>query len=203
MTRSEFLKTLAARLDGLPKSEIDKSVTYYNEMISDRMEDGMEEEAAVAASGNLDEIVENIKLDAPISSLMKARIADTKNNSNNTVLWIIILILGFPIWFPIMITVVSLLFALYVVIWSLAIALFAVLFSFAISAIAMIGTGIAMCFTDPPAGMFLLGGGLILASLMLLLTKPISFLAKGLFSCTGKLARSVKSLFIKKGGEAK
>ena len=48
MTRSEYLQALRAALSFLDAAALDTAVNFYDEMIEDRMEDGMSEEAAVA-----------------------------------------------------------------------------------------------------------------------------------------------------------
>ena len=58
MKRVEFLKELKAQLWALPEADRQNSLDYYSEMIDDRMEDGLTEEEAVAAIGDLDEIVQ-------------------------------------------------------------------------------------------------------------------------------------------------
>lgn len=52
MQKTEFLDRLRAALADLPAEELEKTLGYYAEMIEDRMEDGMDEEAAVAAMGD-------------------------------------------------------------------------------------------------------------------------------------------------------
>ena len=47
MNKSEFLNSLEEKLKELPKDEIRKTIDYYDEMIDDRIEDGMTEEEAV------------------------------------------------------------------------------------------------------------------------------------------------------------
>ena len=44
MKKQTFLDMLKKRLSGLPKQEIAERLTFYNEMIDDRMEEGMSEE---------------------------------------------------------------------------------------------------------------------------------------------------------------
>ena len=65
MKRVEFLEALKARLWALPEADIQCSLDYYSEMIDDRMEDGLTEEEAVAAIGNLEEIVQQILGETP------------------------------------------------------------------------------------------------------------------------------------------
>ena len=47
MNKQEFLAQLRKGLSGLPKEDIDERLTFYSEMIDDRMEDGIPEETAV------------------------------------------------------------------------------------------------------------------------------------------------------------
>ena len=65
MKRIEFLNQLKAQLWALPEADIQCSLDYYSEMIDDRMEDGLSEEEAVAAIGDLDEIVKQILNETP------------------------------------------------------------------------------------------------------------------------------------------
>lgn len=49
MTKYAYLAELAECLEGLPEEEINKTIAYYNEIIEDRMEEGLTEDAAVGA----------------------------------------------------------------------------------------------------------------------------------------------------------
>lgn len=53
MTKAEFL---AALKRALPEDEAEQTLAFYNEMIDDRMEDGMSEEEAVAAMGPVSQL---------------------------------------------------------------------------------------------------------------------------------------------------
>lgn len=64
MDKITFLKELRKKLWFLPKNELDKTILYYSEMISDRMDAGMSEEDAVRAVGNIDDIVDSVKRDS-------------------------------------------------------------------------------------------------------------------------------------------
>ena len=65
MKKNEFLEELKTRLWAMPEADKERSVDYYSEMIDDRMEDGLSEEEAVAAIGDLDEIVSQILSESP------------------------------------------------------------------------------------------------------------------------------------------
>lgn len=67
MTKNEYLITLAAKLQKLtddPRKiypELKSMIEFYQEMVEDKIEDGMTEEEAVAAMETPDEIVERLK----------------------------------------------------------------------------------------------------------------------------------------------
>ncbi len=60
MDKKSFLDQLRERLSFLPASELERTLAYYSEIISDRMDNGMSEQEAVAAVGSIDEIVESV-----------------------------------------------------------------------------------------------------------------------------------------------
>ncbi len=63
MTRSEFLNTLYRKLPGMSREEAEQYLTYYAEMLADRMEEGMTEEEAVASMEDVDAIAQRILQD--------------------------------------------------------------------------------------------------------------------------------------------
>ena len=52
MNKEQFLAALRARLTALPRADLERTLQYYSEMIDDRVEDGMTEQAAVADVGD-------------------------------------------------------------------------------------------------------------------------------------------------------
>ena len=114
MNKSQFLELLTQKLDGLPRHDIDNSIGFYAEMIDDRVEDGMSEEEAVTALGNIDDIVREVMLESPLSSLVKAKITP----KNRLQVWeIVLLVLGFPVWFSLLVAFVAVIFSVYIAIW--------------------------------------------------------------------------------------
>ena len=86
MTKSEFLEELKHKLSKLPAYEIKKTVSFYAECIDDRIEEGMTEEAAVSALGNINDIVNEILIDTPLSSLVQNKIKESNKTSKNKTL---------------------------------------------------------------------------------------------------------------------
>ena len=70
MEKEEFLEELRNRLNGLPQKDIDERVSFYSEMIDDRVEDGMTEEEAINNIGGIDEVVKQIASKELISRYM-------------------------------------------------------------------------------------------------------------------------------------
>ena len=60
MNRYDFKHQLARRLAGLPEEELATTLSFFDEMIDDRLDEGMTEEQAVADLGDLDEIANRI-----------------------------------------------------------------------------------------------------------------------------------------------
>ena len=60
MGKQEFLEALRRELSGLPASEADRSASFIEEMIDDRIEDGASEVEAVAALGDPSEVARSI-----------------------------------------------------------------------------------------------------------------------------------------------
>lgn len=63
MTRAQFLNNLYRRLGGLSREQAEQHLTYYAEMLADRMEEGMTEEEAVASMEDVDTIAQRILQD--------------------------------------------------------------------------------------------------------------------------------------------
>lgn len=85
MTKQEFLSELERALGKLPHAEVEQALAFYDEAISDRMEDGLSEAEAVAGLGPVDEIAAQIAAETPPIPRAIAR-ANTGSRSLNIVL---------------------------------------------------------------------------------------------------------------------
>ncbi|MBO4323778.1 MAG: DUF1700 domain-containing protein [Lachnospiraceae bacterium] len=123
MNKTEFLVRLQQGLTGLPQEDIDERLNFYNEMISDRMEDGLGEEEAVACVGDVDEIVAQTIAEIPLPKLMCERVKPKRRLRA----WeIVLLALGSPIWFSLLIAFFAIVISIYAVIWSLFVYVWAI-----------------------------------------------------------------------------
>ena len=55
MTKNEFLQQLLPRITGLPATEQQRILDYYNELVLDGVENGRDEEAIVAGFGSVED----------------------------------------------------------------------------------------------------------------------------------------------------
>lgn len=195
MNKDKFLNLLESRLTELPESEIKKSLTYYSEMIDDRVEDGESESDAVASLGSVDEIVKSVISQVQLSGQTKETV---KRKSGNKIPIIILLILGSPIWLSILLALFSVVLSLYAAIASIIIGLFVTVAAFLLGgAAAVLGSPIIM-YSNIYTGIFIIGAGLILFGLGVFLAFGTVKLSKHIIRLSCFLGRKFKSVFAKK-----
>ena len=198
MLKQEFLAQLRSGLAGLPQDDISERLTFYSEMIDDRMEEGLSEAEAVAAIGSVDEIVAQIVADTPFSKIAKERI---KPKRQLNALEIVLLALGCPIWLSLGIAAIAVIISLYVSLWSVIISLWAVFASLAVCSLA----GIAACVIfitggNLYTGLAMLAAGIALGGLAIFMFYGCRATTKGILHLTKKFAFGIKNCFIKKEG---
>jgi len=114
MTKFEFLSLLREELAGLPEDEINSRLSFYEESINDRMDEGKSEEEAVAELGYVSDIVSQIAKDTPFFTIVKDKVKPKRRLST---LEIVLISVTFPIWLPLLITILALIPVFYLVFW--------------------------------------------------------------------------------------
>ena len=196
MRKGEFIEQLRTALSGLPQQDIEERLSFYSEMIDDRVEEGMTEEEAVGLIEPIPEIVEKTVTEIPITRLVKESVKPKRSLRA----WeIVLLILGFPLWFPLLVAAGAVLLSLYVVLWSLIIAAWAIEVS--LWACALAGVVAAVLYFvkgQPIAGVAMIGAAVFFAGLSIFGWIGCAAACKGILRLTKKVARGIKSLFIRK-----
>lgn len=197
MLKQEFLTQLRCGLETASIEDIDECIEFYDEMISDRIEAGMNEESAVAQMESIDSIISNYKAEKPVAKLIMDKVQkshDEAKGKGKGTLWIVLAIIGFPIWLPFLLVIVTLMFALYVVLWCIVISIFCILVTIGAVAIAGLFTFIMMFTGIVPwqLGIFALGSALFLGGLAVLLWKPIWSLCKAIAGMIPNIFRKIK-----------
>ena len=194
MKKSEFLNLLESELAELPESEIKKSLTYYSEMIDDRIEDGESESDAVASLGSIDEISKSVISQTPLS-VKVGEPAKKKVRLNISVL--ILLILGSPIWLSILLALFSVIISLYAAIVSIIIAMYSVVAALLVGgAAAVLGSPIIM-YTNIHTGIALIGAGFIMFGLGIFSAYGTVILSKLIIKFTYFIVDKIKYAIIK------
>ena len=196
MKKQEFLSLLKKRLSSLPKKEIEERVSFYGEMIDDRIEDGMTEAEAVRDVGGAELISSGALKITP--KKQREEIKGERKETNLTV--ILLLALGFPIWLPLLISAFAALVSLYATLWSLLISLWAVFISLAVSAPAGLIIGLINIFSGNGAvGALIIGSGFVVGGLAIFAYFGCIAATRGMLSLTRKMAEPAKNLFTKLG----
>lgn len=196
MSKEEFLAAISARLNGLPQSDMDKTLEFYSEMIDDRVEEGMSEEDAVAAIGSVDEVVSQTLGEVSLSALVREKMKPTRALRT----WeIVLLILGSPVWLPLLFAGVMVFLSLYLVVWSLIVSLYAIDFSFAVCFLAgLFGFGYQLLHGEILQALFLFGAGIACGGIAILLFFAFRQITVALLRGSKSFILWVKSCFLRK-----
>lgn len=197
MTKQEFLSELERALGKLPHTEVEQALAFYDEAISDRMEDGLSEAEAVAGLGSIEEIAAQIAAETPPIPRAIARA-----NTGSRTLNIVLLAALSPIWVPVALALAAAALAVYVAIWAVIAALWTVdavlvLMPFAgLAALAStLGGGM------PLPGVFVFGLSLVSSGFGLVASFAVFWASRLLFRATRAFARWVASLFVRVSGD--
>lgn len=196
MNKREFLTRLREGLNGLPQADIEERLTFYGEMIDDRIEDGLREEAAVNEIGSVDKVISQILADTPITKLVKEKVKPTRALKA----WeIVLLVLGSPIWVSLLIAVFAVVLSLYISLWAVIVSLWAVFAAFVGFAFGGIISGIVfVCNGNALTGVAVIGAAVVCAGISVLVFFGCRAATKGIAILTKKAALGIKKCFVKK-----
>ena len=194
MRKQEFLEKLKLRLAKLPQREVDERLSFYGEMIDDRIEEGVTEEEAVSQIGSVEEIAAQILSDISLAKIVKERMMPKR-----ALKWweIVLLIMAAPILLVVLASVLAAFISLYAAAFLVVVSAWAV--GVSLVAYAVFGSGIAIVmvgegvFALAHLGMALFALGL--SFFVFLGTKKLTLLS---WFFTKKLVLWIKTLFIGK-----
>lgn len=191
MNKQDFLAALRGLLNDLPAEDIRRSLDFYAEMIDDHMEEGMTEEAAVAAVGSAEQIADQIRGDAG---------AAPRKPKRKVKPWSLALILlGLPLWLPLLLAAASVIISIYVSIWAVIISLYATAVALGISSIVIFLMPLLYIPTGNVAGACLvLGAAMVLTGITILSFVGLNLITKGVVWLTKKLFTWIKHMLTRK-----
>ena len=178
MNKQEFLDTLREGLSGLTEADASERITFYSEMIDDRVEEGLSEQEAVAQIGDVQCIVASIlaeipqkqeptitKVEKPTQIPQNENITPKKKKRKSGG-QILLLCLGAPLWLPLLIAAFAVLVSLLASLWSVVVSVWAVFASLMGVGIGCTLGGVILGFYSSAAGgAAAVGIGLISAGL--------------------------------------
>ncbi len=197
MNKKQFLDSLSEKLRGFPEEDAKKSLEYYSEIIDDRIENGENEEEAVAGLGNIDDILAQILADTPLPRIVKEKVKPKRN----LIGWeIALILLGAPLWIPLAIAILAVILSLYVILWSVVISVCATAAVLIFSAVALLGAGAVMLFTGHAVqGILILGTVFICTGSFILVFIICKALVRGAVALCKAIVFGIKSIFVRKG----
>ena len=195
MNKQEFLAQLRKGLSGLPQEDIEERLTFYGEMLEDRMEEVFTEEEAVVAIGDVDEIVLQTVAEIPLAKIAKERIKPKRRMKA----WeIVLLALGSPIWLALGLAA-AVVFALYLALWAVVAALWAVWGAIAVCAVGSVPVCVVLAARGGIAGgLAILAAGFVCAGLSIFLFYGCREATRGVWALTKKITIGIKNGLIRK-----
>ena len=196
MKKHEFILLLKDKLACLPRQELEEQLAFYDEMIQDRMEEGLSEEEAVAQMSNPEEIAAQIIQETPLTILVKEKI---KPKGKLKAWNITLLALGSPIWLSLLAAVFAVVISLYAALWSVVVSFWASFGAVAACAPAGILGGIAFITTGQGlSGAALMAASLVCGGLSIFLFISCKFATKGAVWLSKQGPLALKRSFMKK-----
>ena len=122
MTKQVFLYELKKKLWRLPADEREERISFYGEMVDDRIEEGMSEEEAIQSIGSVDAIIFDILEEKRVSSTLLTKEPSRKRMKAGEIL---LLILGSPLWIAFIAVAFAVGISLFASLWSVVVSVWA------------------------------------------------------------------------------
>lgn len=195
MTRQEFITALREKLLNLPRKDTDERIGFYEEMIDDKIEEGMSEEEAIASVGTIDSIYAQMLEEIPFIEIIREKIKQKKRVSSGK---IALIISASPIWLSLLAVAFAIYVSLIAAIWSIIISFWAVFVSFAASTPIGVIVGLFNAFSGNVLfGLALIFSGIILAGLTILAFYGCRYTTKWSAVLTQKTLLGIKKIFVR------
>jgi len=200
MNKQQFLAAIEKKLEGMQDEDLRSSLDYYEEMLNDRIDDGMTEEEAVKDMGSVDEITAQILEDQPLALVIRDNIKEKIKPSRSLRAWeIVLIVLGSPLWisllaagFAIAVALAAAALSLYVVMWVLVGVLWICVAAQGLGAVTGIGWSIAGLFIGRPMQSLLtVGCGLVCGGAAILMFYGALLATKGLAKGTAAVWKAL------------
>lgn len=189
MLKKQFLDELTKALEGLPEDELNDRISFYSDMIDDRIEDGMSEEDAVGDIGTVEEVKSEIMSNVSLVKIVKHKVKPKRRLKT----WeIVVLCVTSPIWVGLVIAGFAVILALVVALWAIVVALCAADIGIGVGGPIVSLTSMGAQFAD---GNFANGAAML--GVCILLVGIAFFLAIGCVALTKGVVKLIKFIVLK------
>ena len=192
MNKREFLSQLEKALSGLPPKDVEGYLTFYSEMIDDRMEDGLTEGEAIQKIGPAGRIAAQITTDAPAAKTAEQKGDVPKRSGWKTAL----LMIGAPLRLSLLLAALAVILALYAALGALVITAWAVFTALICGGIGSIVSGVWLLFGGHAlTGVAMIGAGLVSAGLSIFVFFGCRAFSGAALRWTKKIGNKIKRAF--------
>ncbi len=189
MNKQAFLDRLRDGLSGLPREDVEERLTFYSEMIDDRMEDGLSEEEAVAEIGSVDAIAAQLIEETPPDE-------DKSRPKRRLRAWeVVLLVLGSPLWLSVLAAAFAAVLTAFLTVWVVILSLWVVELALIGGFLIGAAAGVLFLMHGGVRKLVLFGAGLVLAGLAVFLFFGCRAATKGGCALTKRITRYIKSWF--------
>ena len=195
MLKRDFIAALRYAIRGLPARDINEHIAFYEELIEDKIEEGMSEERAVRSLGGVDKVSSQIIAQTPLRKIVKEKITPSGGFG---ALGITLIIIGSPIWLALLISALAVVISVYAVIVAVAVSLFAVEVALIAVLPCGIGLGVYMIFSGFSAhGLLTVGAALFSGGLSFFFFFVCKWATRGLVWLSARIFIGIKSIFVR------
>ena len=184
MNKEEFLAQLRGGLGALPLTDTEERIAFYDEMINDRMEEGLSEEEAVIAVGTVDEIVKGALSDTSLSKLVREKVKPRR---------------ALRPWEIVLLAAAAIVVSIYIALWAVIVTLWALVLSFAAALLCGLVLGIVFFLRgSAPAALGMFGCGMLCGGFSIFLFFGGMATTKGILHLTAKTILRIKTRLVKR-----
>ena len=196
MNKQEYLARLRAGLAGLPQEDIDERVSFYCEMIDDRVEEGLSEEEAVEGVGDVNDVISQTVAETPFAKIVKEKVRPKRSLRG----WeIALLVIGAPVWGSLLIAAAAVILSLYISILAIIVSLGSLIGAFAVSTFVCVALAVGYFIGGHAlTAVAALGAAVFFAGVSIFLFLGFKAAILALLKLTKNAAQKVKSWFVGK-----
>lgn len=194
MNKQQFLAALAEALKKMPREERYKTLAYYDELVDDRVEDGMSEYEAIEKLGSVEVIARDL-----LGAEENEAEPKEKMGGGRRALVVTLLVLGFPLWGSLMLVALTLLLVAYILLYLPVLILGTLsLGFFAGSLFGLAGTPFLIADAGLMVGVFQLGACIAVLGLSVLCAVAFYYATKGILKASKAIWRRCTKLVRKR-----